>query len=331
MTCGARSPATSTNRRHAANTASRSPSISAAPIVAARISAVRSGSGSSDSRSQETRADRTSSGLEIVAEPDDRQQDRAHRPVGQALPVRQALGDRDAHGRFEPIEELLEQPGLPDPGRRHDADQVRTSLVERATGHQLQLVEIGIAPDDPGSGRALQAGRDADEQAGGDRSSLALRLDLDRWSELEPIDHGADRSLAHQDRPRLGGLLETSRGVDRIPGHEDGGVLVARGDDLATVDAEADRNAVHEVRIRADAVSELQRRREGPRRVVIVGDRRAEDGHDRVADELLDVAAVALHGVGRDREQAPQERPARPRDPAPRPAPSSRPHRRRAR
>ena len=45
---------------------------------------------------------------------------------------------------------------------------------------------------------------------------------------------------------------------------------------------------------RRDGVDELERRTDRALGVVLVGDRRAPDRHDRVADELLDRAAVAL-------------------------------------
>ena len=44
---------------------------------------------------------------------------------------------------------------------------------------------------------------------------------------------------------------------------------------------------------RPDRVDELEAGPHRPLGVVLVGDRRAPDGHDRVADELLDRAAVA--------------------------------------
>ena len=43
----------------------------------------------------------------------------------------------------------------------------------------------------------------------------------------------------------------------------------------------------------ADRVDELERGPDGPLGVVLARGRRAPDGHDRVADELLDGAAVA--------------------------------------
>ena len=58
------------------------------------------------------------------------------------------------------------------------------------------------------------------------------------------------------------------------------------GDDLAGVHADAD--------VELDAVAELDRRAHGAQGVVLVQLRNAEDGHHRIADELLDRAAVSL-------------------------------------
>ena len=45
---------------------------------------------------------------------------------------------------------------------------------------------------------------------------------------------------------------------------------------------------------RTHAIDQVQRGAHGSFGVVVVGDRRAPDGHDRVPDELLDGSAVAL-------------------------------------
>ena len=57
-------------------------------------------------------------------------------------------------------------------------------------------------------------------------------------------------------------------------------------------------------RVLGDVVEHLQRRVAGPPRVVLVGDRGAEDGHDPVAGELVDGALEALDRLGQDREEA---------------------------
>ena len=57
----------------------------------------------------------------------------------------------------------------------------------------------------------------------------------------------------------------------------------------------------------ADGVDEVERGADGALGVVLVGDRRAPDGHHGVADELLDRAAVALDDLARQVEVARQE------------------------
>ena len=65
-------------------------------------------------------------------------------------------------------------------------------------------------------------------------------------------------------------------------------------------------------------VHQLERGAHRPLGVILVGDRRAPDRHDRVADELLDGAAVALDDLARELEVAASASRGRPRSRAPR-------------
>ena len=49
-------------------------------------------------------------------------------------------------------------------------------------------------------------------------------------------------------------------------------------------------------------MDQREARLDGPERVVVVGARRAEDGHRRVADELLELAPVPADGLADGRE-----------------------------
>ena len=109
--------------------------------------------------------------------------------------------------------------------------------------------------------------------------------------------------------PGLGGRLDPRRGVDEVA-----------GDHALALGAERDRGLAGEHAGRArssgaptsapsadDGRDQVER---GPHRalgVVLVRDRRAPDGHDRVADELLDRAAVALDHRPRGVEVAGEE------------------------
>ena len=112
----------------------------------------------------------------------------------------------------------------------------------------------------------------------------------------EPVGGVAEENLRGRRR-----LLETRRGVDGVSGDEP---LTGRGvsrDNLACIDAGpvADRDAPSFLELGVEGcevIAHLGRRPDGPDRVVLVHARQPEDGHDRVADVLLDGAAVAFEG-----------------------------------
>jgi hypothetical protein len=102
---------------------------------------------------------------------------------------------------------------------------------------------------------------------------------------------------------RLSGLLESRRHVDRVAGRQR---VALAGNDLAGVETDPARQANAPVALELpvellEPGDHVRRRPYGPQRVVLVHHRDAEDGHDRVADELLDGAAVTFdrraHGV----------------------------------
>jgi hypothetical protein len=90
----------------------------------------------------------------VIDQTDQRQEDRPHRPIREALTVRQALGDGDLRARIEPVKELLEQPRLPHPGRGHDADEIGPALLEGTARSQVELLEVGLATDDSVAARS---------------------------------------------------------------------------------------------------------------------------------------------------------------------------------
>ena len=99
-------------------------------------------------------------------------------------------------------------------------------------------------------------------------------------------------------------LLEARGDVDRISGDER--LPFAADDDLARVDADPRLETVLR-----DRRLHLRRGANRTKRVVLVRDRDAEDGHDRVADELLHRAAVALEDDAQILEVAAHARPQR--------------------
>src|SRR5262249_19255617 len=117
---------------------------------------------------------------------------------------------------------------------------------------------------------------------------LALALQVERLHR-----HGANRitheglcAFADQHLSRAGGLFEPGCDVDRVARNQR---FAGAGDDLACVDADPNLQAE-----RLERVTYLDGRAYRANRIILVDLRQAEDGHRRVADELLDGAAVAL-------------------------------------
>ena len=143
-----------------------------------------------------------------------------------------------------------------------------------------------------------------DEPVGDERLALALGVDGRRRLGVHEVGDGRVGRRAEQHLAGRGGLLEPGRDVDGVAGREllvgasppptmTSPVLIAgAGDDLDAVVA-------LELGVQlAQRIADLGRRADGAKRVVLAHGRHAEHGHDRVADELLHRAAVALeHGL----------------------------------
>ena len=95
--------------------------------------------------------------------------------------------------------------------------------------------------------------------------------------------------------------LETARGVDEVA-RDHALVRGAKGHGrLAGQDAAACLDAVAQA---GDSLDQLEAGADAQLGIVFVHDRRAPDGHDGIADELLDRAAVALDDVPSEVEVA---------------------------
>src|SRR5439155_25037746 len=156
---------------------------------------------------------------------------------------------------------------------------------------------LAFAPDHRGlvaAGGGLAA--DRAKAVGLERVGLALCLDRLRGLAVDRLADETAGLLAQEDLAGLGRLLEASSHIDGVPGCQ---ALLGAGHDLAGVDADAQLEArsvralelIVEV---AEAGAQLVGGSHGPERVILVHRRHPEDGHDRVADELLDGAAVPL-------------------------------------
>ena len=246
-----------------------------------------------------------------LGELEEAQQDGAHRPVGESLSVRHALGHcdlRDGCDGRKPEQELLDQPALAGPRRGDDAHQVGPALDQGAARDELQHADIRVAADERGS-RAGDHGW-PDERPRRDRPGLAAQVHGPRRPERIGAEGRARGPGAGQDLPRLGLLLETGRDIDRVSGHQEVAfIAIAVGDDLAGVHPDPDRQLVAERRVVADTITQLECCIQGATRVVVMGLRDAEDGHRGVTDELLQGPGVLLDHLLGDLVEAGQKAP----------------------
>ena len=207
-------------------------------------------------------------------------------PVRDALAVRETPSADDR--RIDPAHELRDEARLADAGHAEQREElaraVRGGDVERLAQEAL----LALAPDErrvEAAPRFLRAShRHETERL--DRLRLALqcqrldRLDLDRRArELHGLR--ADVDLVRGRR-----LLEPRRDVDGVARDEP---LVGSRHDLARVHADAGLHAD-----RRQRVAHLGCGSKRAQRIVLVQHRHAENGHHRVADELLDGPAMTL-------------------------------------
>ena len=214
------------------------------------------------------------------------------RPVGDALAERKGASPQDRRA-LDALDELVDEAALADAGLAEDGDEVRAPVADRACKRVLEELQLDLTADERGRReRALRLRRDVEQLP------TAKRLDAaaDRHGIRGLGDDHAVREAQHagadQDRALRRRLLEPRGEIDRLACRERRiGVL---DDDLAGLDADSHAEA-HLL----DRGHDLERGAKGALRVVLVRERDAERGHDRVAGELLDGAAVR-HDAARD-------------------------------
>ena len=177
---------------------------------------------------------------------------------------------------------------------------------------------LGVAREPLRLGENLEQGERVDGLRFPFENERLDRLDSDGVAD-EAVRLGSDEHLACAGR-----LLEPRSDVDGVAGDER--LAFTADDDLAGVDPDARLEPVL-----GDGGAHLGGGANGAQRVVLVRDGDPEDGHDGVADELLDGAAVALEDRREDPRSSGASARAAPRDRSTRRAPSSRRGRRRGR
>jgi len=137
------------------------------------------------------------------------------------------------------------------------------------------------------------------------RAALALQVVLSEILQLKDVADEARRLGPDEDLAGLRQVLEAGRHVDGVA--QQAGIggsrcAGARHDDPGRdpgVHGQGTTNLRCDARAQlVDGGMDLQHRPHGPLGVVLVGDRVAENGHDRVAEQLVDPAAVAFDDRG---------------------------------
>ena len=200
------------------------------------------------------------------------------------------------------VDVLVELPGqsrLADAGGTHDREQPRASPLHGAVEELLDEPQLAVAPHQLG----LQAVAAVHAERAGDRplrppnrDGLGLALDhvLAGIAVGDGGGAGGPGGAVDVDRAGFSEPLDAGRGVDAIT-DDDALLHAVHGDRLAGDDPDAGREPLELVGFAegVDCVDQLEAGPDGALGVVLEGDRDPPHGHDGVADELLDRAAVA--------------------------------------
>jgi hypothetical protein len=211
--------------------------------------------------------------------------------------------------------ELPQESRLAHAGLADQRDHVRPALTDDALEQRLQRADLVVASDERRLARRRGAARgvlrDRPKCLPG-RHRLGLALELERLELLvaDGVRRGARGGLADRDASGPRGALEAGGDVHGVA-NDRVGVADRAGQDLAGVDADAkvEVDAVGESLV--DLLHRVLHAEGGPDRtfgIVLMGHGRAEQGHDVVADVLVDGAAEARHLLAQAPQRALHER-----------------------
>ena len=199
----------------------------------------------------------------------------------------------------EPVEVLVElpaEPRLADAGDPDDRDELRLSLLGAGVVELLHESQLAVATDE---WRLEPGGLERASPAGGHSESpeelLGLGLPLQLVLACVLVGDrrfgGPARRSPDEDCAGLGGALDARRGVDEVAGDHALALSSDRDCGLPRENACACLQGCVELWHSGD---EVEPGPDGALSVVLLGDRCSPDGHDGIADELLDCAAIAV-------------------------------------
>ena len=186
--------------------------------------------------------------------------------------------------------QLANDARLPHAGRPDDRHELGPAGSASSLERSVQASELLLAADErrrtAGNAPGAHERESADEPAASHAAGDALRLDLLERAELEGPGRESHRSLADEDAAGICRLLESRGNVDRDPRRERAPFAGGADDDLAGVypDTQVEPEAEHLPCAALHGKCRVQRSLD----VVLERLGHPEDGHDRVACELLD-------------------------------------------
>ena len=234
--------------------------------------------------------------------------DLAQRPERESLAVGQAAADGNDGALPHRFGELVGEPRLADAGGTDDRDQLTAAPFECTSKRGVEVLQLVLTADE-GRGELPAGGIggdvDVDEPEGWYALRLALELERRERFHGHRVPDELERLLADEDLAGRRRLLETGCHVDGVAADEAMATRAMAGDHLPGVHAgtrlEGDPEVAVELLVElGERAAQAGRCPHRTQRVVLANGRHPEQGHDRIADELLDGSLVALdHGAHR--------------------------------
>jgi hypothetical protein len=248
---------------------------------------------------------------EVGAEERQHRQERHLPAVGDAA----RFEDREAAGAAT-LDELETEPALARPRLCHHAHRLPVPRQAALEG-RLQRGHFGGASDE-----LRESARPREVEPGAQRSELFERIDAERLAHAlqRELPERSEREEALDEpcgvrsqirRARLGQLLHALRQADGVPlrGVVHAQIVADPADhDFARVEPHARREAhrmgaAQLVRVSAQALAQMEDGEAAAFRVILVRDRRAEEGHDSIPGVLVHRPLEAVDTFGEDREE----------------------------
>ena len=214
--------------------------------------------------------------------------------------VRQTPTAQDRRLGADIVGERRHQPRLAYPPDTEHREELARLVRHRSVEHVAQERELPSSSDDRGIEVSREPGRarhHLDQAVSRHRIGLPFHRQVrDRLGD-DRVAHERERAFTEQDLARCRRLFQASRDVDGVAGDD---LLVAgAGHHVARVhsDPAGQCHPVVAVQLRVQRIerqAHLARGANRAHRVVLVDLRHAEDGHDGVADVLLDGAPVVF-------------------------------------